>query len=477
MMVTRMFAIALMSMCVCACSGGGSANVPVPSTMPDTSAPAMAARIDETDGIAAAAAAPPYRVHAFLEDSAGNAGCLYSANYAAVRNEADLAEFGGSSNGRHPCPGSFNALRRSAGFKVEAYNDIAEVGNAMPISAIHPAYYMKNQSCSGPFVQPSGGSVNPSSAGREIPDFTHFATQIASDVNTYESTMAADYFVNDNFGNIGEEGISTNLFCPGEFSTSSYAAAFPSFLNALSKPQIVNLASTYRDAATNGVAASHVAMVSSEEGLIHFKRGAMFDMADTVSSLNRFLQLQAANIHIALIQYNPRKPDGTASSEFPTGFSTMYDQRLWNYAGGWLILTHYHFYMWTANEGTATNSGATVEPEYYLVPQQPLVSVQPGGAAGLRVGNVLVREYRQCYYKSRSIGACAMVLNPNTGANTIPALKQTYGHSVVLSGEGALPALTGVNGGISTPADTGTINLSGPRVASLAAGRAAILTH
>jgi len=218
-------------------------------------------------------------------------------------------------------------------------------------------------------------------------------------------------------------------------------------------------------------------MVSAEEGLINFSKNAMFSLTKTESGLNRLLQLQAAGIPVVFMQYNPADVDSSGNPvEFPAGFNTLIDQRMWNYAGGWMVLGHHYFWMWTSNEGNFTNSGATVEPEYYFVPTNPVKAVIPvGSASSLQVGNVLVREFKACYYKMKLLGTCATVLNPNSTPSTVPKLTQTYAHSVVLTGEGAMPALAGVDGGVSTPADTGTFSATGPKVTSIPAGRAAIL--
>jgi len=474
-MLLRLSLFVWLGLIVDACAGSTASSLAVPNGLrpQNPSAIAIAAAPPST-----AQSGPQYRVHAFLEDTAGNMGCLYSGNYEAVKAEADITEFGGSGKGKHPCPKSFDTARHLAGFKLYAYNDIVFVGNSMPISAISPQYYFENAACNAPFVQPSGGSVNPQLAGRQIPNLTDYPKQIAAQVNAYEDGIGADVFFNDNFGDIGTQGINTADLCQAQWSVAGYTAQFPTFLDALNRPQIVNLAGTYDDPYTDGVAASHVFMVASEEGLINFKKNGMFNLSSTLSHLNRLLQLQAAGIAVVLIQYNPAALDASGNPiEFPTGFNTMYDQRLWNYAGGWMVLDYNYFYMETANEGNFTNSGATVEPEYYFVPRRPLKAIAPGSAASLLHGNVLVREFAECYYKAQPIGYCAMVLNPSDSANAIPALTQTYGHSVVISGEGAMPALAGVNGGVSTPADTGTISWRGPRVTSVAAGRAAILTQ
>jgi hypothetical protein len=414
----------------------------------------------------------PYRVHAFLEDTTGNAGCLFSGNYAAVKNEADITEAGSSSFGRLPCPATFDVGRHAAGLKTYAYNDVAVVGNGMPFAAIDPAFYFENSSCTEVFVQPAGAPA----AGRAFTNLGQYPLQIAAAVNAWEAVSSADYFLNDNVGDISTLGISAANFCPSQWSVASYTAGISTFINALSKPQIVNPMGGYGDPYTVAVAQSKAAMVASEEGITNFINGAMFSLAKTEERLNRLLEFETAGKDVALIQYNPAALDNSGRPiEFPAGFGSMVDQRLWNYAGGWLVLDYAHFYMATANEGNFTNSGATVEPEYYLVPQNPLKTLSAGTVAGLQAGPLLVREYRSCYYKSVLVGECAMVLNPSAAASSIPPLAQNYAHSVVIAGEGAMPALAGVAGGVSTPADTGTIDLVGSKLTSLAAGRAAIL--
>jgi hypothetical protein len=341
----------------------------------------------------------------------------------------------------------------------------------MPVSAISSGYYYKDKKCTAPFVQPANGYIN---YGREIPDLAKYPTQIANQVNAWEAQSDADIYFNDNFGNIISEGVSVDEMC--DWSLSAYVSGFPAFLDGMKKPQILNLASDYDDVYSVAAAKGKFMIMSAEEGIVNFKRGLMFSLSETEEKLNRMLEFADTGHAIDLIQYNPAAKDKHGDPiEFPTGFDTMYDQRLWNYAGGWLVLDYDHFYMETANEGNFTNSGATVEPEYYLVPQNPLETVSTGNVYQLLRGKVLVREFRTCYYKGKLIGTCAMVLNPNPSTSTIPKLSQTYDHSVVISGEGAMPALQGVDGGVSTAADTGRLSYEGPRVTSVAAGRAVIL--
>ena len=75
-----------------------------------------------------------------------------------------------------------------------------------------------------------------------------------------------------------------------------------------------------------------------------------------------------------------------------------------------------------------------VTPETQLVAHDPI----KGGydsVSGLRDGEgTYVREYRQCYYRQNAIGACAFVVNSDSGAHPAPLLAQRYGHTMTVEG-------------------------------------------
>ncbi|MGH7660160.1 MAG: hypothetical protein ACRENA_04485 [Vulcanimicrobiaceae bacterium] len=89
-------------------------------------------------------------------------------------------------------------------------------------------------------------------------------------------------------------------------------------------------------------------------------------------------------------------------------------------------------------ETFGTPSGLHVFPETQLVPANPLVTA-PGSVSDLEASSgVYVREYGACFIGGKSAGACAAVVNPDPSTHAMPSFKQTYAHTMSLSGGGVL---------------------------------------
>ncbi len=86
----------------------------------------------------------------------------------------------------------------------------------------------------------------------------------------------------------------------------------------------------------------------------------------------------------------------------------------------------------------ATPSRVHVMPESGFVALQPRVAT-PASIASLKTpsGNY-VREYNACYYRGKLVGACAMVVNPDSIAHARPAFAHTFAHRLAPSGNGVL---------------------------------------
>ena len=87
-----------------------------------------------------------------------------------------------------------------------------------------------------------------------------------------------------------------------------------------------------------------------------------------------------------------------------------------------------------------------VQPEYALVPTQPLVA-EPANISALASDGVYYREYAACFFNNSPVGPCAVVVNPDSASHANP-LSGKYGHSLVLSGGGVF--------------EGGSASLSGP---------------
>jgi hypothetical protein len=137
--------------------------------------------------------------------------------------------------------------------------------------------------------------------------------------------------------------------------------------------------------------------------------------------------------------------------------STQISARIYDYAS---FLLTYNPSTSVYRPGYATPSGFHVTPETLLVPTSPVVAA-PSSISGLvHYGGTYVREYRTCYLRGTSVGACAVVVNSDTVSHPFPFTQ--YHHTLSLSGNGVL--------------DGGTVSTSGPAPPStLAAKEAAIV--
>ncbi|HZT12899.1 MAG TPA: hypothetical protein VFA29_08850 [Candidatus Baltobacteraceae bacterium] len=109
-------------------------------------------------------------------------------------------------------------------------------------------------------------------------------------------------------------------------------------------------------------------------------------------------------------------------------------------------------------EALATPHQFPVMPETGLVPLHP-VTTQSSIAGYRQSSGVYMREFADCYYRGSAIGKCAVALNADGSAESVPS--QGYAHTLTISGSGIL--------------DGGSVSFGGPAITSLAAGTAAIL--
>ncbi len=108
----------------------------------------------------------------------------------------------------------------------------------------------------------------------------------------------------------------------------------------------------------------------------------------------------------------------------------------------------------------STGSGLRIYPETGIVVSQPLITA-PASVSVLKLStSAYGREYRACYYRAASIGACAVVVNPDTASHGNPYTG--YRHTLILKGAGVLDG-----GSVATD--------GGPAPASLGGHSAAIL--
>jgi hypothetical protein len=147
------------------------------------------------------------------------------------------------------------------------------------------------------------------------------------------------------------------------------------------------------------------------------------------------------------------------------GFDTAPDstsqlERLYMFAS--FILTYDPARSILSPKFTPANSGFWSQPEDQLVALDPVV-MQPSSVDQLNEGpNVYGRQYKNCYYAGRWIGACASVVNSDLNGQAHPMpWTNLYHHTLVLSGGDIL--------------DGGSASVNGPAPPSLIPGTSAII--
>jgi hypothetical protein len=127
-----------------------------------------------------------------------------------------------------------------------------------------------------------------------------------------------------------------------------------------------------------------------------------------------------------------------------TKASSAIASRVYTYASFLLTYNLSTSMIWEYYE---TTSGYTVEPESQLVAQSPAVAT-PSNVSALKTSTgAYGRRYNACYIAGKSVGACAVVVNPdNASSHAFPYTG--YHHTLLLSGGGIL--------------DGGTISAAGP---------------
>lgn len=112
----------------------------------------------------------------------------------------------------------------------------------------------------------------------------------------------------------------------------------------------------------------------------------------------------------------------------PTGSATDIAKRTYAYAS-FLLAYDPQYSVYGMNQNGS--DGDSLYPETQLVPTAPLTTATE--VAQLRSGGAYVREFGACAIAGTPVGACAAIVNssPTTPA-TLPALSQSYAHTVAL---------------------------------------------
>lgn len=110
-------------------------------------------------------------------------------------------------------------------------------------------------------------------------------------------------------------------------------------------------------------------------------------------------------------------------------------------------------------EGYATTSGYHVMPESRLVPTSPVVATPSSVASLKQSGGSYVRVYRVCYLAGRSVGECAVAVNPDYIAHAVSLAG--FHHTLHISGSGVM--------------DGGTVTTTGAAPSSTLAAKSAVI--
>ena len=165
--------------------------------------------------------------------------------------------------------------------------------------------------------------------------------------------------------------------------------------------------------------------------------------------LDENLQLEAAAANKLYFCYNTGSQVG---SSYTALRSYIYASFLLSYSPASSVL-------W---ETFTTSSDVHVFPETKIVPTEPLVSA-PSAISSLESSTgVYVREYAACYLAGTNVGRCAAVVNSNASSSeSMPTLKQSYSHTMAVSGAGTLDggsvSVTGAKAPATIPAKTGYV--------------------
>lgn len=129
------------------------------------------------------------------------------------------------------------------------------------------------------------------------------------------------------------------------------------------------------------------------------------------------------------------------------------DARIYAYASFMLSYSPSTSVYWTFFK---TPSGLHVMPESELVALSPMVPA-PATIAGLKQsGGTYARQYQDCYIWGVAVGACAAVVNSDTGASH-PFPFAQYTHTLVLTGAGVLDGGTIATNGPPPPSSVGPV--------------------
>lgn len=444
--------------------GGGSASSALPS-MPSANTPGMptpapvATASPSTGATPTPAATPPTAATPLPTATAAPPPGTSASSVTHVLTADVLYGYGGTPTSTSlsavkpyvswvQTDSTYAGLIRSAGIKVDVYtnfwrnysSDNPNVGYAdLKPGGAHAA--AEALDCSGnPIMDPNYGG------GYEADARTSAAAAHAQVVASYRLNEFGgnyDALFSDDTGALG------GIALPCNYSQSAYVSATNAVDESLGVPMFVNTlgAGSYPDGQVGYAQASNVLGAMCEECYAAYNSSKVdYAIGGTVWQHTENAEIALVGMHKIFWDY--ARAIGDPSAE--TGLRTfIYGSFLLGYDPSYAML----------QEAFKSATGFPVMPETGLVPMNPLTTAS--SVSGYANGSVYMRQFANCYYRGVGIGACAVVVNPNSTSASIPA--NSYAHAMALSGGGVL--------------DGGSASFTAPAVTSLAANSAAVLVQ
>lgn len=342
----------------------------------------------------------------------------------------------------------YAAMIRAAGIKVDVYanfwrnyaTDNPSVGYTdLKPGGAHAA--AEALDCSGhPIVDPNyGGGYEADARASAAPGHA----QVVASYRLNEFGNQYDALFSDDTGAVG------GITLPCGYSQTAYEAATNALDESLGVPMFVNTlgAGSYPDGQLGYVQASNVIGAMCEECYAAYNSSKVdYPIGGTTWQHTENAEIALVGMHKIFWDY--ARVIGDPSVE--TGLRTfVYASFLLTYDPSYAML----------QEAFKSATGFPVMPETGLVPMNPLTTAS--SVSGYATGSVYMRQFAQCYYRGTGIGACAVVVNPNSTTAAVPA--NSYAHAMALSGGGVL--------------DGGSASFTAATVTTLAPNSGAILVQ
>lgn len=334
---------------------------------------------------------------------------------------------------------------RAAGIKTQYYVNAGKLSSGNPLTAgLTSSAYA--HTCSGAVVTESeSGKTYPLADPRTSQYQTHFGQFISSVL----ARARFDMIFEDNSGALSPYA-TYPAGKPCNYTDSSWVNGYVAANNTSSIGVLTNGLNTFPSSLST-MFSPNIGMVSGRTALGGNAEHCFSDDNQPEMQGNSWIHFENTQLNVLrqgkMFQCMARNT-GSASANIAA--------RKWVLAS--LLLT-YNPNLTILQEEFGTPSGLHVFPESQFVPMNPVASA-PSDIGGLRTRTgAYGRQYSACYLNGRSVGACAIVVDRDSGTERFPY--SGYTHTLTFSGYGVT--------------DGGTVSASGPAPpASLTMGQAVI---